>query len=38
MTDEQYVLEPWRDWRAAADVAVFLLMVTAFLVVGGCVL
>lgn len=36
MTDEQYVLEPWRDKRAAADVAVFLLMVTVFLIFGGC--
>lgn len=38
MTDEQYELEPWRDRRAAVDVAVFLVMVTAFLVVGGCLL
>ena len=38
MTDELYELEPWRDRRAAAEVAVFLLMVTAFLIVGGCVL
>lgn len=38
MTDEQFVLEPWRDKRAAAEVAVFMLMITAFLVVGGCVL
>lgn len=38
MTDEQYLLEPWRDKRAAAEVAVFMLMITAFLVVGGCLL
>lgn len=38
MTDEQYELEPWCDKRAAAEVAVFMLMITAFLVVGGCVL
>lgn len=38
MTDELYELEPWRDRRAAAEVAVFMLMITAFLVVGGCVL
>ena len=38
MTDELYELEPWRDKRAAAEVAVFMLMITAFLVVGGCVL
>lgn len=38
MTDEQYVLEPWRDWRAAAEVAVFMLMITAFLIIGGCLL
>lgn len=29
---------PYTDWRGAAEVAVFLLMVTAFLVVGGCLL
>lgn len=29
---------PYIDWRAAVDVAVFLVMVTAFLIVGGCVL
>lgn len=38
MTDELYELEPWRDKRAAAEVAVFMLMITAFLIVGGCVL
>lgn len=38
MTDEQLELEPWRDKRAAAEVAVFMLMITAFLVVGGCLL
>ncbi len=38
MTDEQFELEPWRDKRAAAEVAVFMLMITAFLVVGGCLL
>ncbi|MHC2848813.1 hypothetical protein ACUXOC_000235 [Corynebacterium mucifaciens] len=38
MTDELYELEPWRDKRAAAEVAVFMLMITAFLVVGGCLL
>lgn len=38
MTDEQYELEPWRDKRAAAEVAVSMLMITAFLIVGGCVL
>lgn len=38
MTDKTYELEPWRDRRAAAEVAVFLVMVTAFLIVGGCVL
>lgn len=38
MTDETYELEPWRDKRAAAEVAVFMLMITAFLVVGGCLL
>ena len=38
MTDELYELEPWRDRRAAAEVAVFMLMITAFLVVGGCLL
>ena len=38
MTDEQYELEPWRDWRAAVDVAVFMVMITAFLIAGGCLL
>lgn len=38
MTDELYEFEPWRDKRAAAEVAVFMLMITAFLVVGGCLL